>query len=48
MRTVHLVVPAGVDDPGRPSGGNTYDRMLARGLGAGRLELDVPEDVAGG
>jgi len=29
---VHLVVPEGVDDPGRPSGGNTYDRMLARGL----------------
>ena len=32
MRTVHLVVPEGVDDPDRPSGGNTYDRMLARGL----------------
>lgn len=26
---VHFVVPAGVDDPHRPSGGNVYDRRLA-------------------
>ncbi len=32
MRTVHFVVPDGIDDPGRPSGGNTYDRKLCRGL----------------
>lgn len=32
MRTVHVVVPEGIDDPGRPSGGNTYDRRICRGL----------------
>jgi glycosyltransferase involved in cell wall biosynthesis len=29
---VHLVVPAGIDDPARPSGGNAYDRRVCRGL----------------
>jgi glycosyltransferase involved in cell wall biosynthesis len=29
---VHLLVPAGIDDPMRPSGGNTYDRRLCRAL----------------
>jgi glycosyltransferase involved in cell wall biosynthesis len=29
---VHFVVPEGIDDPARPSGGNTYDRNLCRGL----------------
>ena len=29
---VHAVVPDGIDDPSRPSGGNTYDRHLCRGL----------------
>ncbi len=32
MRTVHFIVPAGIDDPARPSGGNAYDRRVARGL----------------
>jgi glycosyltransferase involved in cell wall biosynthesis len=32
VRTVHFVVPDGIDDPARPSGGNTYDRNLCRGL----------------
>jgi glycosyltransferase involved in cell wall biosynthesis len=32
VTTVHFVVPDGVDDPARPSGGNTYDRNLSRGL----------------
>ena len=32
MRTVHFVVPDGIDDPARPTGGNTYDRNLCRGL----------------
>jgi glycosyltransferase involved in cell wall biosynthesis len=32
VRTVHVVVPAGIDDPDRPSGGNAYDRHLCRGL----------------
>jgi glycosyltransferase involved in cell wall biosynthesis len=29
---VHVVVPEGVDDPRRPSGGNVYDRRLCTGL----------------
>jgi glycosyltransferase involved in cell wall biosynthesis len=29
---VHFVVPDGIDDPERPSGGNVYDRHLSRGL----------------
>lgn len=31
---IHLVRPANVDDPERPSGGNVYDRRIADGLGA--------------
>jgi glycosyltransferase involved in cell wall biosynthesis len=31
---VHVVLPDGTDDPGRPSGGNIYDRHLCRALGA--------------
>jgi glycosyltransferase involved in cell wall biosynthesis len=34
VRAVHVVVPDGIDDPARPSGGNTYDRHLCRELGA--------------
>jgi glycosyltransferase involved in cell wall biosynthesis len=29
---VHVVVPEGIDDPARPSGGNTYDCRVCRGL----------------
>jgi glycosyltransferase involved in cell wall biosynthesis len=29
---VHVVVPEGIDDPARPSGGNAYDRRICRGL----------------
>jgi glycosyltransferase involved in cell wall biosynthesis len=29
---VHVVVPDGIDDPARPSGGNTYDRQVCHGL----------------
>ena len=29
---VEVVVPAGIDDPHRPSGGNVYDRRICRGL----------------
>ena len=32
MRTVHVVVPDSLDDPTRPSGGNTYDRRVCLGL----------------
>jgi glycosyltransferase involved in cell wall biosynthesis len=31
---VHVIVPEGIDDPGRPSGGNAYDRRVCRGLAA--------------
>jgi glycosyltransferase involved in cell wall biosynthesis len=31
---VHVVVPDGIDDPARPSGGNTYDRQVCRELRA--------------
>ena len=34
MRDVHVIVPAGYDDPARPSGGNTYDRRVCEGLAA--------------
>jgi glycosyltransferase involved in cell wall biosynthesis len=34
VRTVYVVVPDGIDDPARPSGGNTYDRHLCRELGS--------------
>jgi glycosyltransferase involved in cell wall biosynthesis len=29
---VHAVLPEGIDDPARPSGGNTYDRRVLDGL----------------
>ena len=31
--TVHLLAPATIDDPSRPSGGNVYDRRLSDELG---------------
>ncbi len=34
MTAVHVVVPDGIDDPARPSGGNTYDRHVCRELGS--------------
>ena len=34
MTVVHVVLPDGVDDPARPSGGNVYDRQVCSGLGA--------------
>ncbi|MDQ0279531.1 glycosyltransferase involved in cell wall biosynthesis [Arthrobacter silviterrae] len=34
MSTVHLVVPRGIDNPARPSGGNVYDRRMSRELAA--------------
>jgi glycosyltransferase involved in cell wall biosynthesis len=32
VTTVHVVVPDGIDDPARPSGGNAYDRRACREL----------------
>jgi glycosyltransferase involved in cell wall biosynthesis len=41
-RTVHVVVPADIDDPARPSGGNAYDRRVCRALPAtGRTVREI-------
>jgi glycosyltransferase involved in cell wall biosynthesis len=45
-RSVHLVVPQGVDDPLRPSGGNTYDRRVCQALACAGWSVTVHE-VAG-
>ncbi len=34
MNAVHIIVPDGIDDPVRPSGGNAYDRRICGGLAA--------------
>jgi glycosyltransferase involved in cell wall biosynthesis len=34
VNAVHVIVPAGIDDPAQPSGGNAYDRRICRGLSA--------------
>lgn len=41
MTPVHAVLPAWVDDPQRPSGGNVYDRRMCNGLSD--LGWDVTE-----
>lgn len=46
MTTVHVVVPDGIDDPARPSGGNTYDRRICGGLSS--LGWSVREHVVPG
>jgi glycosyltransferase involved in cell wall biosynthesis len=46
VKTVHVVVPGGIDDPARPSGGNVYDRRICNGLTA--LGWDVHEHEADG
>ncbi len=46
MRPVHLVVPDGVGDPARPSGGNEYDRRISHGLGRAGWAAQLHE-VAG-
>jgi glycosyltransferase involved in cell wall biosynthesis len=38
---VHVVVPEGFDDPGRPTGGNIYDRRVCRGLAEAGWEVLV-------
>ena len=44
---LHVVVPAGIDDPLRPSGGNTYDRRVCAALRELGWEVEVVE-VEGG
>jgi glycosyltransferase involved in cell wall biosynthesis len=47
VTAVHVVLPDGIDDPARPSGGNVYDRRLCQALTA--LGWRVHEHaVAGG
>jgi glycosyltransferase involved in cell wall biosynthesis len=41
VTSVHVLLPAGVDDPARPSGGNVYDRRVCGGLAS--LGWDVHE-----
>ena len=41
MRAVHVVTPGGIDDPRRPSGGNTYDRRVCRELAAAGWAIDL-------
>jgi glycosyltransferase involved in cell wall biosynthesis len=41
MTGVHMVVPDGVDDPARPSGGNAFDRRLREGLVAAGWAVHV-------
>ncbi len=45
MTAVHVVMPDGIDDPERPSGGNSYDRHICCGLadaGWSVLEHQLP------
>ena len=39
MRTVHFVVPAELDDPAKPTGGNVYDHRIGRELAAGGWQV---------
>jgi hypothetical protein len=44
VNRVHVVVPAGIDDPARVSGGNRYDRRVCDALrDAGWVVRDGPD-----
>jgi glycosyltransferase involved in cell wall biosynthesis len=43
IAAVHFVVPAGIHDPARPSGGNAYDRRVCRGLADAGWTVHVHE-----
>jgi glycosyltransferase involved in cell wall biosynthesis len=38
---VHVIAPAGFDDPGQPTGGNIYDRRVCAGLAEAGWEVRV-------
>ena len=38
---VHVVVPEGFDNPGRPTGGNVYDRRVCAGLAEAGWDVRV-------
>ena len=38
---VHVIAPAGFDDPGQPTGGNIYDRRACAGLAEAGWEVQV-------
>jgi glycosyltransferase involved in cell wall biosynthesis len=43
VNVVHFIVPAGIADPARPSGGNAYDRRVSHGLTALGWDVHVHE-----
>jgi glycosyltransferase involved in cell wall biosynthesis len=43
---VHVVVPEGFDDPGRPTGGNIYDRRICAGLAEAGWDVVVATAAA--
>jgi len=43
VSVVHFIVPAGIADPARPSGGNAYDRRIVCGLAAAGWTVHVHE-----
>lgn len=48
MSTVHFIVPPGIDDPARPSGGNAYDRRVVCGLAAEGWKVHLHEAASDG
>jgi glycosyltransferase involved in cell wall biosynthesis len=43
VTVIDFIVPAGIDDPTRPSGGNAYNRRIARGLAAAGWTVHLHE-----
>jgi len=43
VRGLHFIVPEGIDDPARPSGGNAYDGRVCRGLAASGWTVHMHE-----
>jgi glycosyltransferase involved in cell wall biosynthesis len=43
VNSVHFIVPTGIEDQARPSGGNTYDRRVRRGLAAAGWRVHMHE-----